>query len=92
LPSLVELFSKAQAATVKQLRIVPPTYAEWLTKSEVTRIQKDIAALLGVAPPPSPTPTAAPTSGPTGTPMPSPTLPQPTESPPPPSGSPGPSP
>jgi len=98
LPSLVELFGKAQTATVKQLRIVPPTYAEWLTKAEITKIQKDIAALLGLPAPPTPTPSAgpssSPTAGPTHTPSPSHTpSPTPTESPPPPpSESPGASP
>jgi LCP family protein required for cell wall assembly len=93
LPSLVELFGKAQAATVRQLRIVPPTYPEFLTKAEITKIQKDIATLLGVAPPPTPAPTAGPTTlptaGPTHTPAPTqaPTAeptppPAPTESPP----------
>ena len=53
-PNLVELFGKAQTATVKQLRIVPPNYPEWLTKSEITKIRNAIAALLGVPPPPPP--------------------------------------
>jgi LCP family protein required for cell wall assembly len=96
LPNLVELFGKAQTATVKQLRIVPPTYAEFLTKTEITKIQKDIAALLGLPAPPTPTPSTSPsstpTAGPTHTPSPSPS-PTPTESPPPPpSESPGASP
>ena len=59
LPSLVELFGKAQTASVKQLRIVPPTYPEWLTKTEITKIQKAIAALLGL-----PAPTPSPSGGP----------------------------
>jgi len=90
LPNLVTLFSKAQTATVKQLRIVPPTYPEWLTKSEILKIQKAIAALLGLPAPPTPTPSAgattSPTSAPTHTPAPTrtpaPTAPPPTESPP----------
>ncbi len=88
LPSLVELFGKAQAASVKQLRIVPPTYAEWLTKSEITRIQAAIANLLGLpAPTPTPSPapsagpTTAPTTGPSHTPAPTPTLPPPSDTP-----------
>jgi LCP family protein required for cell wall assembly len=89
LPNLVELFSKAQSASVKQLRIVPPTYPEWLTKSEITRIQTAIAALLGL-PPPTPSPSPSPTSSPTHTPAPSGTLPPPTGSIPPPSETPGP--
>jgi LCP family protein required for cell wall assembly len=89
LPSLVDLFSKAQSASVKQLRIVPPTYPEWLTKSEITRIQNAIAALLGLPAPPTPKPSSAPTAGPTHTPAPTPTLPPPTGTLPPPSGSPG---
>jgi LCP family protein required for cell wall assembly len=89
LPNLVDLFSKAQSASVKQLRIVPPTYPEWLTKSEITKIQNAIAALLGLPAPPTPKPSAAPTSGPTHTPAPTPTLPPPTGTLPPPSASPG---
>jgi len=56
LPSLVELFDKAAHATVKQLRIVPSRYPAWLTPSEITRIQADIAGLLGTVPPPTPAP------------------------------------
>ena len=71
LPNLVTLFGKAADAKVKQLRIVPPTYAEWMTPAEITRIQADIAKLLGVPPPPpspSPSPTpAAPTPSPAPT-------------------------
>ena len=69
LPNLVNLFSKAQTASVKQLRIVPPKYPEWLTPSVVTKIRNAVAALLGVpapaptAPPPGPTPTPPPPSG-----------------------------
>jgi anionic cell wall polymer biosynthesis LytR-Cps2A-Psr (LCP) family protein len=60
LPNLVELFSRAQTASVKQLRIVPPKFPEWLTASEVTKIRNAIANMLGVAPPPpSPSPTPA---------------------------------
>ena len=65
LPNLVELFGKAANASVKQIRIVPPTYPSWLTPTEVTKIQKAIAALLGVAPPSTPTPSLAPSVGPT---------------------------
>jgi len=56
LPNLVALFDKAAHATVKQLRIVPTKYPEWLTPAEITQIQHDIAALLGTVPPPAPTP------------------------------------
>lgn len=70
LPALGDLFSKAAHASVTQLRIVPSRYSTILTPGEVTRIQHDIAALLGVAPPPTPTPTTAAT--PTETPMPTP--------------------
>jgi LCP family protein required for cell wall assembly len=60
LPNLVELFAKAQGASVKQLRIVPPKYPSWLTKAEITKIRNAIANVLGVAPPaPSPSPTSA---------------------------------
>jgi len=79
LPNLVELFAKAQGASVKQLRIVPPKYAPWLTKAEINQIRIAIANLLGVAPPaPSPSPTSkstptTPTPTPPGaTPEPSP--------------------
>jgi LCP family protein required for cell wall assembly len=76
LPNLVNLFGKAQGASVKQLRIVPPKYPEWLTPSVVTKIQNAIAALLGVAAPsatPSPTPAVSHTPAPTAPPPPSPT-------------------
>lgn len=97
LPNLVKLFSKAANASVKQMRIVPPTYPSWLTPTEITRIQKAIAALLGVAPPPTPapSPSPAPSVGPTPTHTPAPTKtpppatePPPTE--PPPTDTPGP--
>jgi LCP family protein required for cell wall assembly len=99
LPNLVDLFSRAASASVKNLRIVPPTYPSWLTPAEVTKIQKDVAKLLGVpAPTPSPspspspgaTPLPTPSPSPAGTdaPIPSPSPPPATESPPPPSASP----
>lgn len=88
LPSLVDLFAKAQSASVKQLRIVPPTYPEWLTKSEITKIQTAIANMLGL-PVPTPSPSAGPSTSPTHTPAPTPTLPPASESIPPPSESPG---
>ncbi len=96
LPNMVNLFSKAANASVKQLRIVPPTYPAWLTSAEITRIQKAIAALLGVPPPPTPTPSAspapsvAPSTPPTTGPTPSHTPPPPSDSPAPPSDSPPP--
>ena len=68
LPSLADLFDRAATESVRQLRIVPPTYSTWLTTAGITRIQTDIAALLGVPPPPSPTP--VPTDVPTPTPSP----------------------
>jgi LCP family protein required for cell wall assembly len=68
LPNLVELFGKAANATVKQLRIVPPTYAEWMTPAEIQRIRTDIAKLLGVAPPPPPSPTLKPSPSPSPSP------------------------
>jgi len=80
LPNLVELFGKAESASVKHLRVVPPTYPEWLTPAEITKIQHDIATLLGVAPPP---PTPSPSPGPS---------PSPSDSAPPPTPSPEPSP
>jgi LCP family protein required for cell wall assembly len=89
-PALVSLFGKAQAASVRQLRLVPPTYPEWLTASEVTKIRQDIASLLGLpvptptpSPSPSPAPSAAPTAGPSGPPTPGPSeSPEPSASPP----------
>ena len=74
LPALGDLFDRAAHASVKQLRIVPNAYSTYLTPGEVTRIQHDIAALLGVAPPPTPVPSAGapPTSVPTDTPIPTP--------------------
>jgi LCP family protein required for cell wall assembly len=80
LPNLVTLFGKAADASVKQLRIVPSTYPEWLTPAEITKIQHDIATLLGVAPPP---PTPSPSPGPS---------PSQSDSAPPPTPSPEPSP
>lgn len=82
LPNLVELFGKAAHASVKQLRIVPPTYPEYLTTSELTKIRNAIAALLGLPAPPTPSvsptgtapaPTPTHTPGPTHTPTPPPT-------------------
>ena len=93
LPNLVELFSKAAHATVKNFRVVPPTYPAYLTPSELTKIRNAIAALLGVPPPPtpSPSPSIAPSGGtstpPSATPgsspapTPSHTPPQPSEPP-----------
>ena len=79
LPNLVELFAKAQSASVKQLRIVPPKYPSWLTKAEITKIRIAIANMLGVAPPgPSPSPTSKATSTPSS---PTPTPPSPTPTP-----------
>jgi LCP family protein required for cell wall assembly len=80
LPNLVELFSKAASASVKQLRIVPPTYPAWLTPPEITKIQHDILALLGipVPPTPSPAPTASPAPSPSNS-----TSPTPSATPPP---------
>lgn len=77
LPSLVELFGKAANASVKQLRIVPPKYPSWLTPAIITKIQNNVAALLGVpAPTPEPSPSewpsAEPTVEPSATPEPSP--------------------
>lgn len=68
LPNLVELFGKAAHASVKQLRIVPPTYPSYLTTSELLKIKQAIAALLGVPPPPTPSPSLGPTSGPSQSP------------------------
>ncbi len=78
LPALGDLFSKAAHASVTQLRIVPSRYATILTPAEVTRIQHDIAALLGVAPPPTPAPTSTPAATPAATPI---ETPMPTPSP-----------
>jgi anionic cell wall polymer biosynthesis LytR-Cps2A-Psr (LCP) family protein len=83
LPNLVELFAKAQGASVHQLRIVPPKYPSWLTKAEITKIRIAIANTLGVPPPaPSPTPTSHVTPPP----------PSATHTPPPPTPTPAPSP
>lgn len=61
LPNLVTLFGNARSASVGNLRIVPPKYPSWLTKSIITKIQKNIAELVGVPwPPPSPTPSPSP--------------------------------
>jgi LCP family protein required for cell wall assembly len=93
LPNLVTLFGRASDATVKHLRIVPPTYPAWLTPTGIHKIQVAIAKLLGTPIPPSPTasptpapsaaPTAGPTAGPTATPAPTPEpTTEPTETPP----------
>jgi len=86
LPNLVELFAKAQNASVKQLRIVPPKYPAWLTKAEITKIRNNIADMLGLPhPTTSPSPTSNPTSAPPGeTPTPPPPTPTPEPSPSPP--------
>jgi LCP family protein required for cell wall assembly len=88
LPSLVTLFGKAADASVKHLRIVPPTYPEWLTSSVIQKIRADIAKLLGVpvatAPPPTAAPTAVPTHAPAAAPTASPAptgTPEPTPAP-----------
>ena len=66
LPNLVTLFGKASSSSVKSLRIVPPKYPAWFTPSIVTKIQKNIAELLGLPwPPPSATPTPSPSPAPT---------------------------
>jgi LCP family protein required for cell wall assembly len=86
LPNLVNLFSKARDATVRHLRIVPPTYPSWLTAAEIKKIRIDIARVLGVPPPgSSPSPTSAPAStSPPGSPTPPPPTPTSGLSPPPP--------
>jgi LCP family protein required for cell wall assembly len=74
LPNLVTLFGNARAASVQSLRIVPPKYPSWLTKSIITKIQKNIAEMVGVPwPPPSatPAPTPVPSVGPSATAAPS---------------------
>jgi hypothetical protein len=82
LPSLADLFARAATASVKQLRIVPPAYTTILSPAQVTRIRADIAALLGVPPPPTPSPTPSPSLVPTQSPTPSPSpTPVPTASP-----------
>jgi LCP family protein required for cell wall assembly len=50
LPALVQLFGRAAGGSVTQLRIVPPTYPEWLTDDRIDRIRSDIADLLGPVP------------------------------------------
>ena len=89
LPNLVTLFSRAADASVKHLRIVPPTYPSYLTTSELLKIKQAIAALLGVPPPPTPSPSLGPTTGPSGSPATSP-APTPTHTPPPPTDTPPP--
>jgi LCP family protein required for cell wall assembly len=82
LPALVDLFSKAQSSSVKQLRLVPPTYPSWLTVAGLDKIRTDVAALLGGVPTPtpgpepsaSPTPTASPSAQATPEPSPSSTV------------------
>jgi hypothetical protein len=83
LPNLVTLFGNARSSSVKSLRIVPPKYPSWLTKSIINKIHKNIAELVGVPwPPPSPnpSPTPVPSVGPSATAAPS-TAPAPTAAP-----------
>lgn len=81
LPNLVTLFGQARAASVKQLRIVPPGYPEVLSQAEITKIQADVAKLLGTVPPPTPipsptdVPSAQPTPQPSAQPTPGPSVP-----------------
>jgi LCP family protein required for cell wall assembly len=75
LPALGDLFSKAASASVKQLRIVPPTYSTVLSPAKVTKIRNDVAAMLGVPPPPTPSATPSPSPSPTPTPVPTATPP-----------------
>jgi LCP family protein required for cell wall assembly len=102
LPALVELFGRAQTASVKQLRIVPPAYPSWMTKSELAAIRKAVGNILGPLPNPTPTPSPSPSEppipsespspSPSETPAPSPTPePSPSPSPPAPSDTPLPS-
>jgi LCP family protein required for cell wall assembly len=95
LPNLVTLFSKAADASVKHLRLVPPTYPSYLTSSELTQIRNAIANLLGVPPPPTPSPSIEPSiepsTSPSAPPSPSPAsspspAPTPTATAPPPTG------
>lgn len=80
LPNLVDLFSRADTASVKQLRIVPSRYPAYLTAAEITQIQSDIAKLLGTVPPPTPPPSATPSPAPSGSATPSPS-PAPSDTP-----------
>jgi LCP family protein required for cell wall assembly len=95
LPNLVTLFGRAADASVRHLRIVPPTYPSWLTQAEITRIRAAIAKLLGVPVPPtaSPSPSIGPSPSPdldpsipptpADTPAPTDTVPPPIDTPPP---------
>lgn len=71
LPNLVTLFGRAANARIHQLRIVPPAYPEWLTPTVISKIRRDIAALLPPVPTatPTPAPTASPTSAPSSSPI-----------------------
>jgi len=66
LPALVELFGRTSGAKVKQLRIVPPRYPEWMTAAWITQIRKDVAALPRLTPHPTarPTPSPSPSGSP----------------------------
>ncbi|HXI46677.1 MAG TPA: DUF6677 family protein [Candidatus Acidoferrales bacterium] len=82
LPNLVDLFGRAAGATVKHLRIVPPTYPEFITPAITTKVRNDVAKLLGTVPPPTPTPLPTPGPTPGDTPPPTePPTPAPTEPP-----------
>jgi len=74
LPNLVTLFGRAASARVHQLRIVPPTYPEWLTASVIAQIRRDVAALLPAVPTATPSPSPSPSISPqpSGSPSPSP--------------------
>jgi LCP family protein required for cell wall assembly len=97
LPALVELFGKASDAKVKQLRLTPSRYPEWMTRAWVNQIRKDIADLIPGLPDPQkinvprPVATSRPTPKPTAKPTPKPSkkpgatpTPPPTEAPTPP--------
>ncbi len=85
LPSLVELFGRAAHAPVAQLRIVPPAWSSALSRPEVDRIRRAIAALLPGTPKPgtatAPFPVGTPV--PVATPTPPPATPSPAPTPPP---------
>ena len=81
LPNLVTLFGKAANASVKHLRIVPPTYPEYLTASELTKIRAAVAALLGLPAPPTPSPSPSTAPSPSGGATPGPASPGPTPAP-----------
>ena len=62
LPNLVDLFGRPPTPPSSSCGSCRRRYPAWLTPTEITKIQKDIAKLLGTVPPPTPPPTSTPSA------------------------------